>query len=81
MKKLSLLAAVLTSLALVACAPQPDVTYVYVAKNGDEAQLRKDLESCQRTYTNEYMPHNARREALTVQCMVIEKGHGFAPKE
>lgn len=67
--------AALTLMALLVGTRSHDVTYSIAAKNNNYPVMLEDLEACQRIYTEEYMPDEDKRVSLTIQCMVIERGH------
>ena len=69
--------AVLPLMALLVGTRSHDVTYSIAAKGNNYPVMLDDLEACKRIYTEEYMPDASKRASLTVQCMVIERGHNL----
>lgn len=79
MKKV-LFAAMLAA-ALSACATVEDKnTYVLQPKNGNVAQLQRDLTQCQFETSQRHKAKDPQRDALVADCMVNQNGYAIALK-
>ena len=80
MKKVITLFA-LVIMAGAALATTKDTVYVYQPKDGNEVQFKRDLVQCTYETSQRHRFKDPQKEALVVDCMLVQMGHKLVPKQ